>query len=143
MGYLIFAGAVSLLFGLLFLISPEVLTKLGAISNKTILVLDEKISPIKSIVGIILILAGVWMIWTVFPYTDLWYVTVIAVISLFFGFLYVFFPNGLKFLSDICNVILISPEDELLMGARKTVGILLIILGMYIFYVYYSSAVIK
>jgi len=143
MEYLIFAGLVSFLFGLLFLISPEVLMKMGAVSNRTIMVLDEKISPVKSIVGIVLILAGVFMVWSVYPYNDLWYVTIIAVISLFFGFLFVFFPNGLKFLSDACNMILISPEDELIMGARKTIGILLVILSIYLFYVYYSSAFIK
>ena len=143
MEYLIFAGLVSFLFGLLFLISPEVLMKMGAVSNRTIMVLDEKISPVKSIVGIVLILAGVFMVWSVYPYNDLWYVTIIAVISLFFGFLFVFFPNGLKFLSDACNMILISPEDELIMGARKTIGILLVILSIYLFYVYYSSTFIK
>ena len=74
----------------------------------------------------------------VFPFGSLWYLNIVAFIALFFGLLFLFFPNGLKFLSDISNTMLVS-TDDMVMGARKTIGVLLIILSIYIFYAAYYS----
>jgi hypothetical protein len=139
MTYMVFAGLVSLFFGLLFLLSPEVLTKLGKACNKTLVVIDHTIDPVKAIVGVIFLLLGAWILWMVFPYGELWYLNLIAALSLFFGLLFMFYPSGLKFLSDVSNTILLS-TDDVVMGARKTIGVMLIILSIYIFYASYYSA---
>jgi hypothetical protein len=138
MTYMVFAGLVSLFFGLLFLLSPEFLAKMGKACNQTLIVLDHKVDPVKGVVGVIFILLGAWILWMVFPYGELWYLNAIAAISLFFGLLFLFFPAGLKFLSDISNTILLS-TDDVVMGARKTIGVLLLILCIYIFYASYYS----
>jgi hypothetical protein len=138
MDYMIFAGLTSLFFGFLFLLSPEILTKLGKACNKTLVIIDHKIDHLKGIVGTIFLLMGAWILWMVFPYIELWYLNVVAALALFFGLLLLFYPAGLKFLSDISNTILLS-TDEVVMGARKTIGVLLLILSLYIFYASYYS----
>ncbi|HTY13493.1 MAG TPA: hypothetical protein VMD02_04835 [Candidatus Omnitrophota bacterium] len=133
MAYLLFTGLLSLLFGILFLFSPEVISTVGNFCNKTVVVLDDFIAPVKMLVGLLLVAASAWMLWMVFPYGDLWYVHLVAYIIMFFGLLFVFFPGALKSVSDFANRVLLS-TDDLVMGARKMIGILFIILSVYIFY---------
>jgi uncharacterized membrane protein HdeD (DUF308 family) len=134
MSLLVFTGLVSLLFGVLFLMSPETLGRWSEVGNRTVMVLDEKLSSIRNWVGAALLIAGAFMVWAAFPYSvELWYLHVIGVIALFFGLLFIAFPHGLKNLSRIFDTVLLS-TDELILGVRKTLGILLLIAGAYIIY---------
>jgi len=134
MNLMLFAGLVSLLFGVLFLMSPEILGRWNEISNRTVMVLDEKISPIRTWVGAILLIAGAFIIWAAFPHSaELWYLHVIGAIVLFFGLLFIAFPHGLNNLSRVFDTVLLS-TDEVILGVRKTLGILLLIAGAYIIY---------
>lgn len=140
MEYLILAAIVSLLFGVMFLMSPETLGKWGEASNRTVMVLDEKLSSIRLLTGLALLILGGFIIWAIVPYGALWYLHLIGVISLFFGILYLAAPDGLKTLSTIFNVVLLS-TDEVVLAVRKTVGIILLVAGAYILYsVYYLGA---
>lgn len=140
MEYLISAAILSLLFGMLFLMSPEILGKWGEIGNRTIMVLDEKLSSLHLVIGLMLLILGGFIIWAILPYGALWYLHSIGIISLFFGILYLAAPKGLKTLSTIFNVVLLS-TDEVVLAARKTAGITLLAAGIYILYsVYYLGA---
>jgi hypothetical protein len=87
-----------------------------------------------------LLILGGFIIWAIVPYGALWYLHLIGVISLFFGILYLAAPDGLKTLSTIFNVVLLS-TDEVVLAVRKTVGIILLVAGAYILYsVYYLGA---
>jgi len=134
MSLLVFTGLVSLLFGVLFLMAPETLGRWNEVGNRTIMVLDEKLSPLRTWVGAVLLIAGGFIIWAAFPYsTELWYLHIIGAIVLFFGLLFIAFPHGLKNLSRIFDTVLLS-TDEMILGVRKTLGILLLIAGAYIIY---------
>lgn len=140
MEYLILAAIVSLLFGILFLMSPETLGKWGEAGNRTIMVIDEKLSSIRLLTGLALLILGGFIIWAVAPYGALWYLHLIGIISIFFGILYLAAPDGLKMLSTIFNVVLLS-TDEVVLAVRKTIGIILLVAGAYILYsVYYLGA---
>jgi hypothetical protein len=140
---MIFAGICALLFGVLFLMSPDLLGKVGDVANRTVLVLDDKISSMRIAAGVVLIAVGLWMLFMALPYGELWYLNIIAAISMFFGLLFVAVPNGLTSLSNVCNTVMLS-TDEIVMAVRKTVGILLIIGGIYMLYaVYYMTAAAK
>jgi uncharacterized membrane protein HdeD (DUF308 family) len=139
MEYMIFAAIVSLLFGILFLMSPETLGKWGGVSNQTVMVLDEKLSAARTIVGVILLLMGLFISWSAFGYGSLWYLHIIGIIAIFFGLLYLISPQGLKTLSSICNVVLLS-TDEVAMASRQIIGIIMLVFGAYMLYaVYYLS----
>jgi len=131
---LMFVGLISLLFGILFLMSPETLGRWSEVGNRTVMVLDEKISPVRNWVGAALLIAGAFMVWAAFPHSvELWYLHIIGVIALFFGLMFLTYPHGLKNLSRFFDTVLLS-TDELILGVRKTLGILLIIAGAYIIY---------
>ncbi|MFA4905301.1 MAG: hypothetical protein WC645_02235 [Candidatus Margulisiibacteriota bacterium] len=140
MEYLITSAVLSLLFGMLFLLSPEILGRLGEIGNRTIMVLDEKLTNLHLVTGLALLILGGFIIWAILPYGALWYLHSIGLISLFFGFLYLAAPKGLKTLSTIFNVVLLS-TDEVVLAVRKTAGITLLVAGIYILYsIYYLGA---
>ncbi|KAF0134128.1 MAG: hypothetical protein FD145_884 [Candidatus Saganbacteria bacterium] len=128
-----------MLVGLLFLISPEILGKTGDFCNKTIIVLDEKLSLIKAAIGIILILSGLIILWAILPYASLWYLNIVAAISVFFGLIYLVFPPGINILSSIFDRVLVSTDDFVL-GTRKIFGVVLIVFSVYIFYSAYFSS---
>lgn len=139
MEYLIFTAILSLLFGILFLLTPETLGRWGEAGNRTILVLDEKLSSVRVFAGGILLLLGLWISWSAFNYSSLWFLHLIGILAIFFGLLYLIAHQGIKTLSTIFNVVLLS-TDEVVMAVRQTVGIVLLVAGVYILYaVYYLS----
>ncbi|MFH2034657.1 MAG: hypothetical protein ABIJ26_08185 [Candidatus Margulisiibacteriota bacterium] len=128
-----------MIFGLLFLLSPATLGKAGEVCNKTLLVLDDSLSKVRVVVGIVLIAAGLLIAWMAYPSgAQLWYLHAIAIIAVFFGVLYLAFPKALTTLSNIFNVILL-PTDEILISIRKVVGIILIIASAYMLISSYLS----
>ena len=57
-----------------------------------------------------------------------------CMVAIAFGLLLLFFPGWLSWLSKASNAVLFS-TDDLVSGARKTFGVILIIISFYIFYV--------
>jgi len=137
MGYLITIGVIVLVFGLSLLFTPNALGKIGEISNRIILYLDEKLQPAKLWIGLVLIAVAAWLLYVVAKYPELNYLNAVWIISLFFGLLFVFLPNWLAALSNVSNRIVFS-TDEVVMGSRKIFGIILLIISIYIFYAAYA-----
>jgi len=137
MGYLIAAGIVVLLFGLSLIFTSDFLKKLVDTTNKVIVYLDEKLQPVKLWVGLLLVVIAAWLLYVVANYPDLSYLTSVWVICLFFGLLFLFLPNWLSTLSNVSNKIIFS-TDDVVMGSRKIIGIVLLIISIYIFYAAYA-----
>ena len=137
---LFFSGIVAVIFGLILMLSANILGKAGEVGNKTLLVLDEKISPLRLFIGAMLLILGVWMLVNVFSYPQFWYINIIGVLAIFFGLLFMVFPHSLEVLSNIFNTVLLS-TDEIVLAIRKIVGIVLLIAGSYILYAAYYVAV--
>ncbi len=133
MEWLIFAGIVSLAFGVVLLSSRRVLLSLVTVLNKSLEFVDGKIKPFRIVLGIILVVIGGWVILVAFGYPGLWYLHPIGALILFFGLLYLFLPDWLEVSSKLSDRILLS-TDEIIVGARKTFGILFIIIALYILY---------
>jgi hypothetical protein len=131
--YLIVAGIVALFFGISLLLSPSLLGGLGAVCNRAILFLDEKLEPVKKWVGVLLLAVGAWLLYVVITYPELGYLTALWLVCFIFGLLFLFFSSWLSWLSNVSNRVIFS-TDDVVMGSRKIVGIVLLIVGIYIFY---------
>lgn len=133
MSWLIVIGVLLLVFGALFIFSREMLLAMGAFLNKPVGYIDSKLSAYRMLVGIVLVIVGGWVISVAFRYPELWYLHLIGAVVLFFGLLYLFLPGWLDWLSKILDQILLS-TDEAVIGARKSLGIILIVVAIYVFY---------
>lgn len=139
MGYLLALALISLVFGLILLFMPNLLMRLGEVCNKIILFLDEKLQPVRIWVGIVLILIGGWLLYVAIQYPELSYLNAVWLICLGFGLLFLFFSNWLTWLSNVSNKVIFS-TDDVVIGSRKIVGVVLLIAS---FYILYSAYVIK
>jgi hypothetical protein len=133
MGWLITAGIIALIFGLLLLSSRDFLANLGAVFNQSLGRINGFLSPIRIVAGIVLVIIGGWLISVAFNYPGLWYLHLIGILALIFGLLYLFAPQWLELLSGVCNQILLS-TDELVIGARIIVGIIFILAAIYMLF---------
>lgn len=138
MEWLITAGIVSLLTGILLVFSSDTLQKIGEILNKPVASIDGAVMGIRLPAGIALVIVGGWIISVAFGYASLWYLHLIGALILFFGLLYLFLPQWLGIVSRIADQLLLS-TDELVLGTRKSFGVVLIVVAIYIFYSAYLS----
>jgi hypothetical protein len=133
MEFLIFTGVVALFFGAISLMSREMLVSLGNALNRPIVSIDDKLRTIRVPLGVILLVVGVWNIMIAFGYPELWYLHLIGIFILFFGLLYLFVPEWLVVISRFLDQVMLS-TDELYIGTRKTIGVVLLLAAVYIFY---------
>lgn len=66
MVFLIFAGIVALVFGVLFLVSPQTIHRLSEKADRLLLAIDEKIHNLKIGIGISLILVSIMCFFVVY-----------------------------------------------------------------------------
>ncbi len=132
MALLLTCGIISLVFGLLLLASPAILGSLGAICNAVLLTLNGWLMRFRLGIGWALLALGAWMLYVAAQYPS-GYLTAAWVITVGFGLLFTFFPGWLTYLSKVSNAVLLS-TDELVMGSRRVVGVVVLIISFYIFY---------
>ena len=137
MSYLWFCALISLIFGLLFLASPEVLGALGSILNAALFTLNGQTMRYRVWIGIVLLVISAWVFYIGLQY-PVWYITTTWIVALVFGLLYLLLPDWLTWLSKASNAMLVS-TDELVIGWRRVLGIALIVAGSYIFYGIFMS----
>ncbi|MCU0640537.1 MAG: hypothetical protein MUC35_00425 [Candidatus Margulisbacteria bacterium] len=139
MEWLIVAGIVSLLSGVLLVFSSETLKKLGDLLNTPLGQIDGVLLAARIPAGIALVIVGGWIISVAFAYPELWYLHLVGGLLLAFGLLYLFLAQWLTVLSQLCDQLLLS-TDDLVLGTRKSFGVVLIVIALYIFYAAYLSA---
>jgi uncharacterized membrane protein HdeD (DUF308 family) len=66
MGFLLVIGVLALVFGVLFLIAPQAVTKLAAWSNRLIARTDDVVNTNNKAAGVLLIVAGIFILWAYF-----------------------------------------------------------------------------
>ena len=131
--WLVTLGGFLLVFGLLFIFSRRALLALGALLNKPVATVDEKLRSYRVLVGVVLAVIGGWLISVAFGYPELWYLHLVGILILFFGLLYLFLPAWLDWISTVLDQILLSTDDAVI-AARKSLGIILVISAIYVFY---------
>lgn len=136
MGWLITAGTVGIFMGLLLLSSAEVLRRFWGYLNSPIAYIDSALEGVRVPVGVTLLIVGGWIISVAFNYPTLWYLYLLGGIILLFGLFYLFIPRWMERLSGLADQLLFS-TDELVLGTRKSFGIILIVVGIYIYYAAY------
>lgn len=137
MDYLWFCALVSLVFGFLFLASPDLLGSLGTVFNAALFVLNGQTTRYRFWIGLGLLAIAAWVFYVGLQLT-VWYLTVTWIVALAFGLLYLLLPGWLNWLSKASNAMLLS-TDELMIGWRRVIGVALIVAGAYIFYGIFAS----
>jgi len=132
MDFLWFCAFVSLVFGLLFLASPDLLGALGTVFNAALFVLNGQTMRFRFWIGVILLAIAAWVFYTGLQ-MPVWYLTATWLVALAFGLLYLFLPGWLSWLSKASNAMLLS-TDELAIGWRRVIGVVLIVASIYMFY---------
>jgi hypothetical protein len=138
MGWLVAAEIISLLTGLLLLLADNNIHKLSVLLNKPVFYLDEMVGSIKMPAGIALVIIGGWLVSVALGYPQLWFLSLMGAVVILFGLLYLFLPNWLVPLSNISDKFIFSTDDFVL-GARKSIGIIMIVCALYIFFAVYLS----
>ena len=136
MEFMVGAGIICLIFGALLVFAPIVLGSVGRVCNQVVMYLDEKLNPFRLWIGILLLLIAAWFIYMAVSVPAAIF-TVVWVVALVFGLLFLFFPNWLAWLSRISNTVIFS-TDDFVMGSRMVIGILLLIIGVYLFFMAYT-----
>jgi hypothetical protein len=126
------AGIFALIFGWLLLVSPAIIGKVGEICNRVVFSLDEWFKRNRILVGVALLAVAGWLLLVAGKYSA-WYLDVTWGVAMAFGILFLFFPGWLSWISKASDRVLVS-TDELVFGSRRALGILLIVVGLYIFY---------
>lgn len=139
MVWLIAAGIFTLLGGLLLLFFGEKSRGFWNIINSPIAYVDSVLAGVRVPVGIVLVIVGGWVISVAFNYPELWFLHIIGILALFFGMLYLFLPQWLVVFSTAADRLLFS-TDEVVLGTRKSFGIILVLMAVYIFYAVYLLA---
>ncbi len=137
MDYLWFCALISLVFGLLFLASPELLGMLGNVFNAALFVLNGQTMRFRVWIGIVLLVIAAWLFFVALQ-SPAWYLTAVWIVALAFGLLYLLLPGWLNWLSKASNAMLLS-TDELALGWRRVIGVVLVVAGAYIFYGIFAS----
>ena len=138
MGWLVFAEIVSLLAGLLLLLADNHLHKFSVLLNKPLFYMDGLVNSVKVPAGILLVIIGGWLISVALGYPALWSLGLVGALLVIFGLLYLFLPHWLVPLSKLSDKFIFSTDDFVL-GARKSIGIILIVCALYIFFAVYLS----
>lgn len=127
------AAVLSLLFGLLLLLSGEKLKQLSAVFNQPVAYIDTAFIAARIPVGLSLIMAGGWLISVAAGYPALWLLAPAGALAVGFGLLFFFLPGALNSLAKSTDT-LFFPADDFSPGARRGLGIILIIAAVYIFF---------
>jgi hypothetical protein len=136
MGWLITAGTVSVFMGLLLLFPVEVLRRFWGYLNSPIAYIDSALEGMRVPVGVTLLIVGGWIVSVALNYPILWYLHLLGGIIVIFGVFYLFIPRWMERFSSLADQLLFS-TDELVLGTRKSFGIILIVVGIYIYYAAY------
>jgi hypothetical protein len=134
---LVAIGIIAFVFSLFLLVSPTLIKQsFSNVFDGITFGLEEKTKPYRLIIGILLIVAAVWLFFNIgSPELAVWLYPV-CVLAFVFGILYVFFPGWLVGLSGLFNqnVLMI---DDLVYKMRKTIGVIVLLASFYIFYIAY------
>ena len=133
MEWLITSGIISLFFGLLLLFSKNALLFLGGFFNRPVVIIDDLVKNVRVPAGLVLTLTGLWIIYSAFCCIELWFLHLAGVLVLFFGLLYLFWPQWLEWSSSVADRLLFT-TDVFVVGFRKGLGITLIVVAVYLFY---------
>ncbi|MBN3032594.1 MAG: hypothetical protein JW873_00680 [Candidatus Saganbacteria bacterium] len=134
MGWLVFVVAISLLAGCALLFADERIEQAVGWFNRQVFHLDPKLYAVRVPAGLALIIAGGWLFSVARAFASLWYLGVSGAVVIAIGALYVFLPDWLGGLTSAADQLLIS-TDELILNARKNMGVALIVSALYMFIV--------
>ena len=132
-------GLLSLFAGAVLLVAPQFLKKISDLCNKTLIDFDKKIENFRVLIGVLLVLSGTFIFLRSFPMgLQAWLLNAVALLAFLFGVKFLFFPKAVSLLSGIGDTLLFS-YDEMILSARKIIGILLIIVSLYFFFLHFRG----
>ncbi len=129
--YLILAGLVALVVGVVFFFFISFCKHPCEYFDRVLLVLDEKLNPFRLLVGVVLLAVGAWILYLAFNYPEYPLMYALGGFLFVFGVLFVFFPHWLSKISEISNRTVFH-TDKFVGNACKGIGLLLVLSAIYI-----------
>lgn len=138
MSYLAILGSVVLIAGIFLFFFPNLYGRFSKVLDRVVFVLDEKLHPYRILVGLFLLAVGGWMLYLVIVYPEYVGLHPVWFILMVFGLLFIFLPHWLAGISDWANKTIFR-TDQLVMSACKSVGLALILAGIFVLYKVFAS----
>jgi len=138
MWFLLLSGILGLGLGLLLIFLPYLLKVISRATDWTVISVEDSTLPARLMTGLAQILIGLWLIQTGRTYAELWALFYIGILAIFFGILLIFFHKFLLKLNEWGNMVLFS-EAEVGMWQRIIYGTIILLMGFYILYVYFTT----
>jgi len=141
MEWIITSGVIALIVGIALLLDGG-LRQVTKVLDAPIAYIDDQLNSIRMIAGVVLVILGGWFSSVAVNYESLWFMHLCGVIAFFFGMLYLFLPGWLKTFSRVADQLVFS-TDEYVFAARKTIGIILLIVAGYVFFFVFLAQISK
>ncbi|MCX5751638.1 MAG: hypothetical protein NT099_08270 [Candidatus Saganbacteria bacterium] len=136
MVYILIAGILGFVLGLLLIFFPITLEQINVTCNRVLVYLDEKLYAVRIPAGIILILMGIWFLLASKPITmkEAWILPIAGTLAVILGLLLAVFPKSLVKVSEWGNTMLVT-TDEILVKARLSAGIVILLISIYLLFI--------
>ncbi|MBU0672387.1 MAG: hypothetical protein KJ732_05095, partial [Candidatus Margulisbacteria bacterium] len=123
----------SLIFGILLLVLPAAFwEQFARLFNRPVLAIDQKLRTHNFVIGFVFLIVGTWTIFFALQYPELWFLQFLGVPLVIFGLFYVFLPDWASRFSTLAEQTVIT-FDQVAIGSRVSLGIVLILAAIYIF----------
>jgi len=138
MWFLFLSGVLGLVLGLLLIFLPYLLKVISRATDWTVISIEDSTLPSRLMTGLAQILIGLWLVYASRTYPELWALFYIGILAIIFGILLIFFHKFLIKLNEWGNTVLFS-EAEVGVWQRIIYGIIILLMGAYILYVYFTT----
>ncbi len=138
MSYLMILGLAVLIAGIFLFFFPNLYERFSKVLDRVVFVLDDVLHPYRILAGLFLLAVGGWMLYLTIVYSEYVGLHPVWFILMVFGLLFIFLPHWLASISDWANKT-IYRTDQLVKRACKSVGLVLILAGIFVLYRVFTS----
>lgn len=134
MVYLIVAAVLSLVFGVLCLITPASFwSRLNSFFNKSVVNLEDRMHGVNAfLIGVACVMLGIWIVYVALKLVELQLFYYLGSAIIIIGLILIFAPVWLLWISKESGREILS-VDKYLESSRISLGIILILAAVYIF----------
>ncbi|MBU0630805.1 MAG: hypothetical protein KKC80_07835 [Candidatus Margulisbacteria bacterium] len=135
--YLISAGLISLVFGVLLLFLPSMCKMVCRSCDMTVFDVDKFTADYRMIFGGLLLIVAIFIGGMAFLFPQLSTLHLFWLVSLIFGLLFLVLPEQLAKISVVANRLVFN-TDSSLTAYCKIVAVVLVLAGLYILYIAFA-----
>lgn len=131
--FLIVAGFVSLIFGLLFIFLPgRYWERARDLIDRPVLIIENTLHKFRFPGGFLFVAIGCWLIYLAWTDAPAWQLYFVGITFVLVGFFYLLLPDLVVWISTLSGKELIA-FDKIMLSSRFSLGIMLLFVTVYIF----------